>query len=45
MKKSSASSTPVDGYFKGENLELTWRYAYRPEFVPLLLDYLGVQKT
>ena len=43
MKKSTSSPTPIDGYFKGEHLELTWRYAYRPEFVPLLLDYLGAE--
>jgi ubiquinone/menaquinone biosynthesis C-methylase UbiE len=37
------SPTPVTGYFEGERLELNWRYAYRPEFVPLLIDYLGAQ--
>lgn len=31
------------GYWEGENLERTKRYAYRPEFVPLLLDYLGAK--
>ncbi len=35
--------TATSGYFEGERLELLWRYAYRPEFVPLLMDYLGVQ--
>jgi ubiquinone/menaquinone biosynthesis C-methylase UbiE len=35
--------TPVSGFFEGERLELTWRYAYRSEFIPLLLDYLGAQ--
>ncbi len=35
--KQSARS----GYFKGERQELGLRYAYRPEFVPLLLEYLG----
>lgn len=35
--------TPVSGYFEGERMELTWRYAYQPEFVPLLMDYLGVR--
>ena len=35
--------TPVSGYFEGERLELVWRYAYRPEFAPLLMDYLGVR--
>jgi ubiquinone/menaquinone biosynthesis C-methylase UbiE len=33
----------VTGFFEGERLELTWRYAYRPEFVPLLMDYLGAR--
>ena len=37
------SPTPVTGFFEGERLELTWRYAYRPEFVPLLMDYLGAR--
>ncbi len=41
--KSSPPSTPVTGYFEGERLELNWRYAYRPEFIPLLLAYLGVR--
>lgn len=35
--------TPVSGFFEGERLELAWRYAYRPEFVPLLLEYLGAR--
>ena len=35
--------TTVSGFFEGERLELTWRYAYRPEFVPLLLEYLGAR--
>ncbi len=43
---SDGSRKPVEtarsGYFEGERLELLWRYAYRPEFVPLLMDYLGV---
>lgn len=34
--------TARSGYFEGERLELVWRFAYRPEFVPLLMDYLGV---
>ncbi len=29
--------------FESETLELSWRYAYRPEFVPLLVDYLGAR--
>lgn len=35
--------TTVSGYFEGESLELAWRYAYRPEYIPLLLDYLGAK--
>ncbi len=35
--------TPIRGYFAGERLELNWRYAYRPEFVPLLMNYLGAK--
>ncbi len=42
-EKSGRSETPVTGFFEGERLELTWRYAYRPEFVPLLMEYLGAQ--
>ncbi len=34
-------STAVIGYWEGENLERSKRFAYRPEYVPLLLDYLG----
>lgn len=30
------------GYWQGDELELGKRYSYRPEFVPLLLDYLGI---
>ena len=29
--------------FESETLEFSWRYAYRPEFVPLLIDYLGAR--
>lgn len=43
MTSDPQFQSPVTGYFEGENLELGWRYAYRPEFVPLLLDYLGAQ--
>ena len=39
MEKRTAKS----GYFFGERQELELRYTYRPEFVPLLLDYLGAQ--
>ena len=35
--------TSMSGFFEGARLELIWRYAYRPEFVPLLVDYLGAQ--
>ena len=34
---------PVTDFFEGERQELTWRYAYRPEFVPLLMAYMGAQ--
>ena len=40
---SARRSAPVTGFFEGERLELTWRYAYRPEFVPLLMGYLGAR--
>lgn len=40
---SGDSAKAVTDFFKGERLELNWRYAYRPEFMPLLLDYLGAQ--
>lgn len=39
----SQSPPPVTGFFEGERLELAWRYAYRSEFVPLLLAYLGAR--
>ena len=42
-KKSSAAPTPVTGFFQGEKMEVEWRYAFRPEFVPLLVDYLGAR--
>ena len=32
----------TSGYFDAERLELIWRYTYRPEFVPLHVEYLGV---
>ena len=41
--ESTRRSAPVTGFFEGERLELTWRYAYRSEFVPLLMDYLGAR--
>jgi ubiquinone/menaquinone biosynthesis C-methylase UbiE len=31
------------GFFDGERLELSWRYAYPPEYVPLLMEYLGAK--
>ena len=43
MKHNPQSQPPLSGYFEGERLELVWRYAYRPEFIPLLMDYLGAQ--
>ena len=42
-EEAGRPSTPVTDFFEGERLELMWRYAYRPEFIPLLLDYLGAQ--
>ena len=39
--KATQPPAPVTGYFEGERLELNWREAYRPEFIPLLMDYLG----
>ena len=41
--KSTQPPAPVTGYFEGERLELNWRDAYRPEFIPLLMAYLGVR--
>ncbi|MDX1414387.1 MAG: class I SAM-dependent methyltransferase [Candidatus Promineifilaceae bacterium] len=34
---------PQSDYFEGEFMELSWRHAYRPELVPLLMSYLGAQ--
>jgi demethylmenaquinone methyltransferase/2-methoxy-6-polyprenyl-1,4-benzoquinol methylase len=31
------------GFFKGDRLELGLRYAYRPDYVPLLMNYLGAK--
>jgi ubiquinone/menaquinone biosynthesis C-methylase UbiE len=31
------------GYFQGKRQEIALRYTYRPEFVPLLLEYLGAK--
>ena len=41
MTGSVSSPQPATGYFEGERLELNWRFAYQPEFVPLLMHYLG----
>lgn len=41
--ESNRSPTPVPGFFEGEHLELIWRYAYQPEFVPRLMEYLGAR--
>lgn len=38
-----ADQSARSGYFKGERQELALRYVYRPEFVPLLLNYLGAE--
>ena len=38
-----ANQSARAGYFKGDRQELALRYVYRPEFVPLLLDYLGAE--
>jgi len=43
MIQQNHRPTPVTGFFEGERMELTWRYAYRPEFTPLLMDYLGAR--
>jgi ubiquinone/menaquinone biosynthesis C-methylase UbiE len=44
MTNDTPSRAPVTGFFEADSLEVFWRYAYRPEFVPLLLDYLGAQR-
>lgn len=31
------------GYWKGDRMEIALRYTYRPEFVPLFMDYLGAR--
>ncbi len=41
--KQPGPQTPVGGYFEGERLELIWRFAYPPEYIPLLMDYLGAR--
>ncbi len=41
--KPSVPPVAASGLFQGELLELVWRYAYRSEFVPLLLTYLGAR--
>lgn len=40
---NSSSNDLEIKYFEGERLELLWRYAYSPEFIPLLLDYIGIK--
>jgi SAM-dependent methyltransferase len=35
------STTAAVGHWDGDEMELMGRYAYRPEFQPLLFDYLG----
>lgn len=41
--KDSRSQVPGHDYFEGERLELLWRFVYRPEFIPLLKEYVGVK--
>jgi SAM-dependent methyltransferase len=45
MTKTTRSQppTPKTGFWEGESLELGRRYAYPPESLPLLLNYLGAQ--
>jgi len=45
MVAENASSTKniQDTYFEGERLELLWQYVYTPEFIPLLIDYIGIK--
>lgn len=38
---SKNKPTARAGYFYGDRLEIGLHYAYRPEYVPLLLTYLG----
>ena len=42
--QQSQPREPVASFFEGERQELRWRYAYRPEFVPLLMEYVGAQQ-
>ena len=42
-KPEQENSTKAIGYWEGEHLERTKRYAYRPEFLPLMMDYLGAE--
>ena len=42
-KKPFRPASSAIGFFEGEKMERDWRYAYRPEFVPLLMDYLGAR--
>lgn len=41
MEKPPQAEVPVAGLWDGEALELGKRFAYRSEFLPLLLGYLG----
>ena len=42
-KTEQENSSEAIGYWEGEHLESTKRYAYRPEFLPLMMDYLGAE--
>lgn len=41
--QTNNTPSPATGFFESDRLELTWLYAYQPEFIPLLLSYLGIQ--
>jgi ubiquinone/menaquinone biosynthesis C-methylase UbiE len=39
----SQPAAPVTSYFEAERIERRRRNTYRPEFVPLLLDFMGAR--
>ena len=45
MTQDGASEMPAPGvgHWEGERLEVGRRYMYRPEFIPLLTEYLGAR--
>lgn len=43
MQRVRGDVEPPWGLWEADALELSWRYAYRPEFLPLLCEYLGLQ--